>query len=119
MAGVVYNILHDIPFTTTDRNGNTIWISDQNRMQLGAEGFIMSLSISFVGLLIIGWHKLIKVNQNLTVIKMIYIGLFVLTVIMVIAIESIYKTKGWYGPKFFPPAHYNKGPLMIDQGNNI
>lgn len=25
----------------------------------------------------------------------------------------------WYGPTFYPPAHYNTGPLIRDQGNNI
>lgn len=26
MAGVVYNILHDVPFTNIDRNGNFEWM---------------------------------------------------------------------------------------------
>lgn len=25
MAGVVYNIIHDVPFTNVDRNGNLEW----------------------------------------------------------------------------------------------
>jgi len=25
MAGVVYNIIHDVPFTNIDRNGNFEW----------------------------------------------------------------------------------------------
>ena len=28
MAGVVYNIIHNIPFVTTDRNGNTEWFTN-------------------------------------------------------------------------------------------
>jgi hypothetical protein len=31
-----------------------------------------------------------------------------------------YKFKSpWYGPGFAPPGHYQRGPLMLDQGNNI
>jgi hypothetical protein len=35
------------------------------------------------------------------------------------ALESVYKSKSWYGPSFFPPADYSKGSIATDQGNNI
>jgi len=35
-------------------------------------------------------------------------------------VEDIYgKKSGFYSPNFWPPAHYTRGPLMRDQGNNI
>ena len=35
-------------------------------------------------------------------------------------ILTCYKFKSpWYGPGFAPPGHYQRGPLMLDQGNNI
>ena len=34
-------------------------------------------------------------------------------------LENVFKSKGWYNPNFYPPAHYLKGPLSVDQGNNI
>ena len=34
-------------------------------------------------------------------------------------LEKVYSHKGWYGPSFKPPSGYLKGPLNIDQGNNI
>jgi hypothetical protein len=34
-------------------------------------------------------------------------------------IERVYITKSWYGPSFKPPEHYLRGPLSVDQGNNI
>jgi len=37
----------------------------------------------------------------------------------VLQLEGIYKSKGWYGPNFSPPAGYLSGPLSVDQGNNI
>lgn len=36
------------------------------------------------------------------------------------AILVCYQFKSpWYGPGFAPPGHYQRGPLMLDQGNNI
>ena len=34
-------------------------------------------------------------------------------------LENTFRSKGWYNPNFYPPTHYLKGPLNIDQGNNI
>ena len=49
-----------------------------------------------------------------------YLGLTVLIFVVVKFIEDIYhKKSGFYNPVFWPPAHYIKGPLMRDQGNNI
>ena len=43
MGGPVYNILHDIPFTYVDKDGNRQWMMERGgREQLGAEGFIMA-----------------------------------------------------------------------------
>jgi len=48
MAGLIYNILHDIPFTITDKNGNKQWMTSQgSREQLGAEGLVMAVSSFF------------------------------------------------------------------------
>ena len=45
MAGLIYNILHDIPFTMVDKEGNKQWmISQGSREQLGAEGLVMAAS---------------------------------------------------------------------------
>jgi len=43
------------------------------------------------------------------------IAIFFLT----ISLESIYKSKSWYGPSFFPPQDYSHGSIATDQGNNI
>lgn len=34
-------------------------------------------------------------------------------------LEEIYKAKSWYGPRMSPPDGYIRGPLSMDQGNNI
>lgn len=48
-------------------------------------------------------------------------GLFALLVIYlgVTYLEKVYGRKGWYGPSFSPPNEYLRGPLNVDQGNNI
>lgn len=119
MSGVVYNIIHNIPFTTMDRNGNVEWISNQNRMQLGAEGVIMSGAISLAGILFIIVSRLTAISGNSSVNRFIYIVLFVFTLLVIWAIEDVYKKKGWYNPRFYPPENYVQGPLMKDQGNSI
>ena len=42
MGGLVYNIIHGVPFTNTDANGRVEWKTSGGRQQLGAEGFVMS-----------------------------------------------------------------------------
>lgn len=48
-------------------------------------------------------------------------GLLALLVIFFLttSLESIYKSKSWYGPSFYPPEDYSRGSIATDQGNNI
>jgi len=55
MAGVVYNIIHNVPFTNIDRSGNFEWYHSGSRSQFGLEGYIMSGSIVIGGLLIVAY----------------------------------------------------------------
>jgi len=34
-------------------------------------------------------------------------------------VEDIFKSKNSYFPNFWPPAHYKKGPLRLDQGHTV
>ena len=43
----------------------------------------------------------------------------VLVYYLITYIEQVYSVKGWYGPSYKPPEHYLRGPLSVDQGNNI
>jgi len=83
------------------------------------EGFVMSGSIAAAGLLLILYQFLPKFAKGLS----LTIGYTVLTALIFMVIhfvEDIYSKKsGFYSPNFWPPAHYIKGPLMKDQGNNI
>lgn len=112
-SGIVYCIIHDIPLFSEGPA-----ISGQSRSQTGIEGWIMSGVISTVGLM------LIVVGVSGSKLKASYSVIFagsalVLVWIGVKYVEEVYKTKGWYQPSFYPPGHYLKGPLNVDQGNNI
>jgi oligosaccharyltransferase complex subunit gamma len=119
MAGVVYNILHNVPWTTVGKDGQTEFFSSGNRQQLGAEGLIMSFTISMVGIIMIIYHHIPKFFDNKSTARIVYLILFCLVAALVKFVEGIYKKKGYYNPEFYPPANYIKGPLMNDQGNSF
>lgn len=120
MSGIVYNILHNVPFNNIDKNGNVEWIHSGGRSQFGAEGYIMSASVSALGILFISLLKVPKFVSAGTTRVITYLVLFISIYFVLSKIEEIYKTKsGFYNPIFFPPAHYQRGPLKNDQGNNI
>jgi oligosaccharyltransferase complex subunit gamma len=119
VSGVVYDIIHDVPFVGRDRTtGEVVIFAEGNREQYGAEGLVISLMISFIGLLFVG---IITIGQKLDrkySFPGSIIGL-VLIIYLVYNLETIYKAKSWYGPSFYPPAGYLTGPITSDQGNNI
>ncbi|KAL4488805.1 hypothetical protein ABPG72_016458 [Tetrahymena utriculariae] len=119
IAGFIYNQIHGVPMTTVDSKGNFQWMLDNQRMQLGAEGFVMSGLIILSALTIISYQLIAKLNQKNIVNQLLFIAIFGTTLIIVIKIEELYKFKGWYNINFFPPSHYNRGPIMRDQGNSI
>jgi len=105
MSGIVYNIVQDRPLS--------MFID---------EGYIVSGTISFLGILFIVLLKIPKFTGFVSgkIRKMIYLGLFLLILWLIRWIESIYKWKSdFYNPSFYPPEHYIKGPLSNDQGTNV
>ena len=57
-----------------------------------------------------------KNTQRRFGILAVLVAVYILTELMLVC----YKYKSpWYGPGFAPPGHYQRGPLMLDQGNNI
>lgn len=119
VSGVIYDIIHDVPFVGRDRNtGEVMVFAGGNREQYGAEGLVVSLMISFVAILFV---SIILMGQKLDR-KYSIIGssiALVLIYLLVNSLEGIYKSKSWYGPSFTPPGGYLTGPISRDQGNNI
>lgn len=52
VSGIIYDILHGVPFVGRDPNtGEALIFAEGNREQYGAEGFVISLTISLIGIL--------------------------------------------------------------------
>lgn len=119
VSGVIYDIIHDVPFVGRDRNtGEVMVFAEGNREQYGAEGLVISLMISFIGLLFV---SIIVMGQRLDKKYSLVGSLVALLLIffLVSQLEQVYKSKSWYGPSFTPPGGYLTGPITRDQGNNI
>lgn len=118
-SGIIYDIIHDVPMTGKDqKTGETIIFSGGNREQYGLEGWIVSISITLVGIIFVAIIMVSRSNKrNLSIIGGI-VGLWLIWFV-VGQLEEIYKGKSWYGPRMSPPDGYIRGPLSMDQGNNI
>ncbi len=121
MSGFVYNMIQDrpLPLVNIGRNGNLEWIIQEGRSQYRLEGYIVSGTISFVGILFIILLKIPKLTESKNG-WIAYLGLFLLIIWLIKWVESIYKWKsGFPSPSFYPPDHYIRGPLGNDQGRTV
>ena len=120
MGGIVYNILHGTPFAKYDRDGNIVeFIHTGQRAQYAGEGVLMSSLFVLGGTMLYSFNWLNRI-KGYSQHKMFSFAVIVFIVLVVRIIFSIYRIKArWYSPTFFPPAHYVKGPLIIDQGNSF
>ena len=119
VSGVVYDIIHDVPFVGRNKETGEVQIfAGGNREQYGAEGLVVSMMISliavlFVSIIVMGQKLDRKYSLTGSLIALVFIFL------LVNSLQSIYKDKSWYGPQFSPPDGYLTGPITRDQGNNI
>lgn len=74
----------------------------------------MAASIGFTGLLFISLTKAHLYCQNKLINYMVYTCLFLGITLVIFFIEDIYAKKGFYSPKFHPPAHYVHGSYLND-----
>ena len=78
----------------------------------------MSISITMIGLFFVSIVVMAeKYPQKFSSVA----GVVAIVVIYFVVreLEGVYKAKSWYGPSFMPPGGYLRGPLSVDQGNNI
>jgi hypothetical protein len=120
MGGIVYNILHGTPFAKYDRDGNIVeFIHTGQRSQYAGEGVLLSTLFVLGGTTLYSFNWLNRIRgygQH----KMASFAAIIFTVLVVRIIFSIYRIKArWYNPTFFPPGHYVRGPLILDQGNSF
>lgn len=124
-GGVVYSILHNVPWFKMERDqyGN-VFISEYfmkgQRGQWAGEGYIFSFLCVACGLTLIFLSRIDKIIPSKSSRRFAILGALVATYFLAELILVCYKFKSpWYGPGFWPPGHYQRGPLMLDQGNNI
>lgn len=124
-SGIVYSIIHNVPWFKLERDqyGNVgiaeVFMRGQ-RGQWAAEGYIFSGLCLCSGLTLIFIARIDQFFEKTSTRR--YATMAAIFVVYVLAelILYCYKFKSpWYGPGFAPPGHYQRGPLMLDQGNNI
>ena len=118
VSGVVYDVIHDVPFVGADAKGEAVIFAGGNREQYGAEGLDISLLVSLIGVLLILIPYVYR-KFDRYVARIASIVFLVLVVLLVRLIEGYYRDKGWYNPMWNPPGDYQRGPFTLDQGNNI
>jgi oligosaccharyltransferase complex subunit gamma len=119
MAGVVYNIIHGVPWIGTNQRGEPEYVNTGQRTQYGLEGLIMSFFISTAGVALVGVNLAAKMNQGIYMrgTSMICVAIFVFCLYKIIGVYRVKAT--WYNPGMSPPHHYMRGPLIKDQGNSF
>ena len=90
------------------------------RGQWAGEGYIFSGLCSVTGLVLIFLSRVDVYVKKASSRRIAILGSLLLVYVLSYLILECYKFKSpWYGPGFAPPSHYQRGPLMLDQGNNI
>jgi len=124
-SGIVYSIIHNVPWFKLERDqfGNVVvaeYFMRGQRGQWAGEGYIFSLLCGATGLVLTFLSRVDRFVQKEQSMRIAIIVSLVLVYGLSQAILVCYQFKSpWYGPGFAPPGHYQRGPLMLDQGNNI
>lgn len=120
IGGIVYNIIHGTPFAKFDRDGHIVeLIHSGQRSQYVGEGLLMSTLFVIGGTLLYAFNWINKLKSYWHH-RIAALALIFFLVILSRVIVSIYQKKAsWYGPTFYPPYGYTKGPLIKDQGNSF
>lgn len=124
-SGIVYSIIHNVPWFKLERDqfGN-VYVSEYfmrgQRGQWAGEGYIFSSLCVLTGLALIFVSRADRFFTKTSSLRFAIFGGLVVVYVLAELILICYKYKSpWYGPGFAPPGHYQRGPLMLDQGNNI
>jgi hypothetical protein len=124
-GGVVYSIIHNVPWFKFERDEfGKVFVSEYfmrgQRGQWAGEGYIVSVLVAITGIILIFLSRVNKIftksfHKRVAILAGV-VAVWILTQLILVCYQ--FKSP-WYGPTFFPPGHYQRGPLMADQGNNI
>ena len=120
IGGIVYNIIHGTPFAKFDREGNIVEIIHSGqRSQYVGEGLLLSSLFVLGGTLLMSFNWINKIKSTWQH-RIASLSVIFFIVILSKLIISLYQKKAsWYGPTFYPPYGYIRGPLIKDQGNSF
>ncbi len=124
-SGIVYSIIHNVPWFKMERDqfGNVFvaeYFMRGQRGQWAGEGYIFSVLCVCTGLALIFLSRVDKFFSNESSLRFAVVAALAVVYVLSELILTCYKFKSpWYGPGFAPPGHYQRGPLMLDHGNNI
>lgn len=124
-SGIVYSIIHNVPWFKLERDQfGSVFVAEYfmrgQRGQWAGEGYIFSLLCVATGLTLIFLSRVDRFFKSESSLRIAVIGALIVVYFLSELILTCYKFKSpWYGPGFAPPGHYQRGPLMLDQGNNI
>jgi oligosaccharyltransferase complex subunit gamma len=121
IGGIVYNIIHGTPFAKFNREGHIVEIIHPGqRSQYVGEGLLLSSLFVLVGTLLMAFNWINYIFKSYWQHRIASLVLTFSIVILSRLIISLYQIKaGWYGPTFYPPQGYIRGPLIKDQGNSF
>lgn len=124
-GGLVFSMLNGMPLFRFERNqfGQVVvteYFMRGQRGQYAGEGYIASTLFTVIGLAYLGLTRVSSWVGDKNKLRMwVMIILFVLFILQK-GMLAIYRIKSsWYNPSFWPPDYYQRGPLSLDQGNNI
>ncbi|CAG9334075.1 unnamed protein product [Blepharisma stoltei] len=119
LSGFIYDLITRATVIGFDLRKNRVeYVHRGHREQYGGEGIVMSFLICLCGCALVGINNLRKLPPWIVRIG----GLFCLMILVFSyrKVIEVYRIKmPWYGPGFYPPSHYVKGPLINDQGYSI
>jgi len=124
IGGTAFNMIHKVPTFryAYDQSGNMYveeYIQRNQRSQYAGEGYMIAMLMLSIGTLMVAFtfvgHIKSAMRKEISCI-IIIVGVFSLFSLL----NTIFNMKASsYNPTFFPPDHYQAGPLMNDQGTII
>lgn len=119
MSGIVHCIINDSISQDLKQTGQITFFSSRGgRNQTFYEGLLVSAIITTIGVILV----LIGISsEKLRERYSMVVGILGIIIVFYLInyLETVYGLKSWYGPSYKPPHGYLKGPLNVDQGNNI
>lgn len=124
IGGTAFNMIHRVPTFKYghDQSGNMVveeYFQRNQRSQYQGEGYMASMLMILIGGTMVGFVYMSKMQDSLKK-EAICMTLIVVIFFLITLLNLAFQLKSpHYNPSFWPPEHYQTGPLMFDQGTVI